>query len=182
MTHLNGTLLKSSSYYADNLNKSSSYSSTTDKDYEDPHQQLRRHPPPCDTSDYLGSGLDLNKSSMTTGLNYYSSSPNLNGLIGNIHVVRAKTEELSSYDAHQLSLKPTALDSQNIVLLGGAGEGGGSNGTSNEDLSMNANDSNNNINHSEPFLSLVPPPPHVAAELGRRCLAFNNEQVSEAII
>lgn len=181
----NGGLLKSS-YYADTI-KSSPYSSA-EKDYEEHHHQSQLqqqrvvHQSSCDTSDYGGSGVELGKSPPTSGApntNYYSSSPNLNGMmLGNIHVVRAKTEDLASFDGHQMPLKPSALASlgsaQNILLIGGNGGSGGGGGA-NEDLSMHTSDSNNN--HSEPFLSLIPPPPHVAAELGRRCLTFNNEQV-----
>lgn len=111
----------------------------------------------CDSSDY---GMDMVKSPT-----YYGDSPshNLNGVIGNIHLVRAKTDDMS-YDGHQMSLKPSLIlantGSQNIL---------------NPDTMSMHQDANNN---SEPFLDLVPPPPHLVAELGRRCLAFNPEQVN----
>ena len=87
-------------------------------------------------------------------------------MIGNIQLVRAKTEVVN-YEAHQMGIKSSAL-----VHLG-------------EEMGMHHHhqDSNNNHHHhlgSEPFINIVPPPPHLAAELGRKCMAFNAEQVSGA--
>lgn len=136
---------------------------STEKDYDD-----QRFQHSCDTQDY---GLEGGVKSPTNSSYYGDHSPNqnLNGVIGNIHLVRAKTEEVSSYDGHQL------LKSSSLVHLG-------------DELGMHhhhqhhiSHDSNNNSSHnssSESFLNLVPPPPHLAAELGRKCMAFNAEQVN----
>lgn len=133
---------------------------TTDKEYED-----QRFPHSCDTQDYA---MDSEVKSPTNSSYYsgdHSPNQNLNGVIGNIHLVRAKTEEVS-YDGHQMALKSS---SSSLLHLG-------------EEMTRHQ-DSNNNhqLNGSEAFLTLVPPSPHLAAELGRKCsMAFNAEQVNIA--
>lgn len=103
---------------------------------------------------------------------YNTSDHNLNSVIGNIHLVRAKTDDIT-YDGHQLSMKASPLVAHHH----------------HEDLQAMGHDSNNNDNShhllhgsGETFLNLVPPPPHLAAELGRKCMTFNAEQVSSADI
>lgn len=106
-----------------------------------------------------------------TNSSYYGEhSPNLNGVIGNIHLVRAKTEDVvGPYEVHQMGLKSSSLaqlgEEMHVI---------------HHHHNSHPHDSNNNSTHNsiEPFLNIVPPPPHLAAELGRKCMAFNAEQVT----
>lgn len=152
---MNGNLLKSpTSFYADPTSKSSLYA-CSEKDYED----RKVHPSNCDTQDYVMNGGI--KSPSYYGDHSPNHNPNLNGVIGNIQFVRAKTEEVS-YDGHHLGMKPSALMQQHEL-----------------DMAMHQDaNNNNNSGHIEPFMNLVPPPPHLAAELGRKCMSFNAEQVN----
>lgn len=154
-SHMNGNLLKSpTSFYADPTTKSSLYA-CSEKDYED----RKVHPSNCDTQDYVMNGGI--KSPSYYGDHSPNHNPNLNGVIGNIQFVRAKTEEVS-YDGHHLGMKPSALMQQHEL-----------------DMAMHQDaNNNNNSGHIEPFMNLVPPPPHLAAELGRKCMSFNAEQVN----
>lgn len=148
------------SFYADPSSKVAVYA-CSEKDYDD-----RKVLQNCDTQDYVMNGGGVVKS--PTSSSYYgdnhnhspSHNPNLNGVIGNIHFVRAKTEEVSSYEGHHLGMKPTSLQVHHEM-----------------DMVMHQ-DANNNNNNLEPFMNLVPPPPHLAAELGRKCMSFNAEQVN----
>lgn len=136
----------------------------TDKDYED----QRYHS--CDTQDY-GGGMEQQTIKSPTNSSYYGEhSPNLNGVIGNIHLVRAKTEDVvGPYEVHQMGLKSSSLaqlgEEMHVI---------------HHHHNSHPHDSNNNSTHNsiEPFLNIVPPPPHLAAELGRKCMAFNAEQVT----
>lgn len=146
--------------------------------YEDQQQRFQAQ---CDTLDYA---MDNEVVKSPTNSSYYSdhrhhlsppnhAQPPLNGVIGNIQLVRAKTEEVSSYNDPHLSLKSSATLGHHLNHhhLG-------------EEMLLqhDANNNNNNNIHGEPFLNLVPPPPHLAAELNRKCMGFNAEQVNTTLL
>lgn len=107
----------------------------------------------CDTpEDY---GMDVQEGNSPPYL--CDDHHHIRGVISNVHLVHAKTEKLT-YERHQMEMKPSPLVLDSLVMQ---------------------QDTNNN-NNSESYLNLVPPPPHLAAELGRKCMSFNAEQVNNS--